>query len=123
VSLPLLNLGDCTTGTDKRIVDRSGFDFEIFTTRCSGFPSTVYRSVYAAKTGEKVQALLFQYHPNGNDTLPAIAVPAPDRILIVAPWLHAVVARRYQWRGVSIEYNMGKPAFWASPETRLDDSK
>jgi hypothetical protein len=64
--------------------------------------------VLSSKRGERTQTLLFEYDPVYWVGLPTISISTNDKIVIAVPWVSSIVARRYEWRGVQIEYDIGK---------------
>ncbi len=112
----------CVTIIEKKISDLSGFDFEIDTTVCFGIGSWVDSKIMAAKKGKKRRTLLVKYGPIAQVALPTISVPEKDRIVIAIPWVSSVHAKRNRWRGMRIDYEIGKITY-PGRETRLDDAE
>ncbi len=112
----------CDTLIEKKITDLSGFNFEISTTYCTTIGTFSYTDIFASRVGEKRKTLLFEYDQLSWIDLPTISVPENDRIVIAAPLVGEIAARRYRWRSVRIDYEIGKII---SPvaERRLDDEK
>ncbi|MGC2776788.1 MAG: hypothetical protein WA418_14265 [Bradyrhizobium sp.] len=108
----------CITDTRSKILDLSGYDFEVTDTQCSAIVHSEHMRVLAAKRGEWRRTLLFEYDP-WND-LPTISMPAKDRIRIAVPRVSSIVARRYAWRGMTIEYDIGEMTY-PGEGRRLED--
>ena len=102
------SFGDCTTETDAKIKGPAGVVFDIETSRCTGFPSEVFRSVHAKMRGDLNRTLIFQYHPRDRDPLPTIKVLEPREIVIVAPWVRSSLTRLDHWQGLHIDYRTGE---------------
>ncbi|MEZ5785258.1 MAG: hypothetical protein R3D62_01940 [Xanthobacteraceae bacterium] len=110
----------CHTESDRTIRDLSGLDFDIATTYCSTLVKTEHTKVYVSEKGRRDPKLIFEYDPIYWQRLPSISVPTTDRILITVPAVSSVVSRRHRWRGMWIDYDIGKIDDPGS-ETRLDD--
>ncbi|MBI3705572.1 MAG: hypothetical protein HY244_17390 [Rhizobiales bacterium] len=110
----------CETKIEKKLPDVSGIDFEISTTMCWG---SSYSTIAASRKGEKHRTILLEYDPITWIGLPTISMPGSDRIVIAAPWVSAVFAKRDHWRGMRIEYDIGKISYPDSVVRRLDDEK
>jgi hypothetical protein len=106
----------CITESDKKITDLSGFDFEITTTYCSGFAKSEHTKIYASKSGERGQTLLFEYDPIYFIELPTISIPEKTRIIIAVARVSSIVTSRDEWRGMKIEYNIGEISYPSTVE-------
>jgi hypothetical protein len=98
----------CATESKKTITGLSGFDFEISETDCSGFGHTASMSVFAWQKRDWRRTLLFKFDPLDWIELPTISVPEPNKIHIAVPRVSSIFSRRYEWRGMRIEYEIGK---------------
>ncbi len=110
----------CDTPIDKKITDLSGFNFEISTTYCNTIGTFSYTDILASRVGEKRKTLLFEYDQFSLVDLTTISVFAGDKIVISIPQIDAAYAWRYKWRGMRIDYEIGKITY-PGRETRLDD--
>lgn len=101
----------CITESQSKVTDLSGFDFEVATTYCSGFGASARTKVWARKKGDRSNTLLFEYDPIYRIDLPAITIPEKDTILISVSWVAQIFARRHVWRGMRIDYQIGKVTY------------
>jgi len=108
----------CSSETEKRIVDISGYDFEIVDTDCDALAKEEFVSVYVSKTeGNKNpllvkllgrKTLLFRYDPAmWNSPLPLVTASGPNRILVSIPRVSSVLFQRRNWEHILINYDIG----------------
>jgi len=112
----------CLTESKKTITGLSGFDFEISETDCTGFGSDASMSVFAWQEKDWRRTLLFKFDPVYYVDLPRISVPEPGKIHIAVSWVGSIFSRRYEWRGMRIEYEIGKIDY-PGGEVVLDEKK
>jgi hypothetical protein len=98
------------------------FDFEITATYCSEFSKSQHNKVLGSKKGEPSQSLLFEYDPIYSVDLPTITLPEKNRLVITVPAVSSIVARRHEWLGMRIEYDIGEINY-QNGERRLDEKK
>lgn len=108
----------CITKSRKTISDPSGYDFEITDTYCSAIAHTATAYIYGWKRGERERTLLFEYDPVEIAGLPTVQLSA-DKIVITVPKVSSIFARRQTWRGMQIDYNVGR-VIYPTKETILD---
>ncbi len=108
----------CSSETEKRIVDISGYDFEIVDTDCDALAKEEFVSVYVSKTeGNKNpllarllrrKTLLFRYDPGmWNSPLPLVTASGPNKILVSVPIVSSVLFQRRDWEHAHISYDIG----------------
>lgn len=98
----------CITESRRKISDPSGYDFEITDTYCSAIAHWANADVYVTKKGDRRRTLLFEYGPVEIAELPSVRVEGDHKIVISVPWVGVVFARRHVWRGMKIEYEIGR---------------
>lgn len=110
----------CITTSRKTIADPAGYEFEITDTYCSMVAHTANADICVRRKGEARQTLLFEYDPVEIAGLPSVRVIDDNKIMISVPWVNEVFARRDRWRGMQIEYKIGRVDYESKPK-RLDD--
>src|SRR6266446_1251074 len=108
------HLNPCITETHKKIINLSGFDFEMRETDCSTLVKDASVSVFIAKTGEQKKTLLFKYDPvlqyeQGvyRTVLPSVRFTAPGVLSIAISKVSTVFFQHDIWESLSIDYDIG----------------
>lgn len=102
----------CLTDVLERTSTAAGQYFEVSQTSCSGLgkgPAEV--SVFASRTGQGKQALIFKYermHDGSRDAEPVIT-PVDDRaVRFSVKHVGAIICQSRHWGAVVIQYDIGR---------------
>lgn len=94
--------------TREKIVNLSGFDFEIIETNCDRLAKEDWITIFASKAGENRKTVLFEYVPNSyDDPLPVIRVSGDHNITISIPAISSIRVQHFKWQHGSIDYEIG----------------
>jgi hypothetical protein len=97
----------CITETRTKLLNVSGFDFEISETDCSTLGEDASISVFASKSGQPGKTLLFKYGPAGTDPVAVITSVDEHTVQISVKRISDVVFQKDSWEGLSVNYNIG----------------
>lgn len=105
----------CITETQKKIIDLSGFDFEMIEVNCDTLAKDSAVNVFIAKTGDSKKTLIFKYDPmleyssgQAAALLPAIRFDSPTVVTIAIPIVGAIYSQQFEWETLSIRYEIGR---------------
>jgi len=119
--------GACISEGQETIPNLSGTKIEIVYVNCDTLakdeainiyfsPANTQTGSWFAK-GQSRRALVFSYDPGRPDnSVPSITHPADSAILISIPEVSSVSRQDRSWRGMSIEYAIGKVDYAANPK-------
>ena len=106
--LDMIRSRGTTTETRQKIVNLSGFDFEIIETIPGGIAKMDWISIFASKVGENRKTLLFEYDPGSYyDLLPTIRVSSNHNITISIQAISSVRVQLFKWQYGSVDYEIG----------------
>src|SRR5665213_309292 len=97
----------CVTETLGRTSGIAGFDFEISEMDCDTLAQTVSLSVFAAKSGQTKQVLVFKFGPAYVELLPVIAEIDHHTVRTSIPDISSVYMRRDKLKDLTIKYDIG----------------
>ena len=106
--LDMIRSRGTTTETREKIVNLSGFNFEIIETIPGGIAKMDWISIFASKVGENRKTLLFEYDPGSYyDLLPTIQVSSDHNITISIPAISSIRVQHFKWQYGSVDYEIG----------------
>ena len=106
--LDMIRSRGTTTETREKIVNLSGFNFEIIETIPGGIAKMDWISIFASKVGENRKTLLFEYDPwSYYDLLPTIRVSSNYNITISIQAISSIRVQHFKWQYGSVDYEIG----------------
>lgn len=119
-------LKPCISETKNKILDQFGFDIYIVRRTCGPIVTTEWVEVLISKRRYSNRVLLFAYFPelnyknNYTILLPTVRFLSPHTLSISLSEAGQILFRRYEWEGLSIEYDIGSVSY---PESVGDKSR
>ena len=119
--LDMIRSRGTTTETRQKIVNLSGFNFEIIETIPGGIAKQDWITIFASKVGKSKKTVLFEYDPgNYYDLLPTIRVSSDQNITISIQAISSIRVQHFKWKYGSIDYQIGHIDFPSVKEDKRD---